>query len=120
VQIYTRRLDFKKLVFLQLFTTTILSIPSMFLFETTEFVYNPNLLSAVMVTAVFATALGIVIQNRMQKDTTATKASVIYTMEPVFAGVFSYLILDEVLGSVGMVGAGLILSGMLCSELGKR
>lgn len=120
VQIYTRMFDFEKLVFVQLLITTILSIPSMFLFETTKFVYDPNLLLAILVTALFATALGITIQNRMQKDTTATKASVIYTMEPVFAGVFSYLILGEIFGPVGMFGAGLILSGMLCSELGKR
>jgi drug/metabolite transporter (DMT)-like permease len=120
VQIYTRMFDFEKLVFVQLLTTAILSIPSMFLFETIKFVYDPNLLLAILVTALFATALGITIQNRMQKDTTATKASVIYTMEPVFAGVFSYLILGEILGTIGMVGAFLILSGMLCSELGKR
>jgi drug/metabolite transporter (DMT)-like permease len=120
VQIYSKEFPFEKLVFVQLLTTAVLSIPSMFLLETINFVYNLNLVSAILVTALFATALGIAIQNRMQKDTTATKASVIYTMEPVFAGVFSYLILGEVLGSVGMVGAGLILSGMLCSELGKR
>jgi len=92
----------------------------MFLLETPKFVYDFNLLLAIVITALFATALGIAIQNRMQKDTTATKASVIYTMEPVFAGVFSYLILGEILGTVGILGAGLILSGMLCSELGKR
>ena len=120
VQIYNTRFDFEKLVFVQLLTTTLLSIPCMFLFETIKFTYNPNLLSAILVTALFATALGITIQNRMQKDTTATKASIIYTAEPVFAGVFSYLILGETLGLVGMLGAGLILSGMLCSELGKR
>lgn len=120
VQIYAKRFPFEKLVFVQLLTTSLLSIPSMFLLETAEFVYNHNLVSAILVTALFATALGISIQNRMQKDTTATKASVIYTMEPVFAGFFSYLILGEVLGSAGMLGAGLILSGMLCSELGKR
>ena len=120
VQIYAKEFPFEKLVFVQLLTTALLSIPSMFLLETRKLVYNPNLLSGIVVTAVFATALGIAIQNRMQKDTTATKASVIYTMEPVFAGIFSYLILGEVLGPVGMVGAGLILLGMLCSELGKR
>ena len=120
VQIYAKEFPFEKLVFVQLLTTALLSIPSMFLLETRKLIYNPNLLSGIVVTAVFATALGIAIQNRMQKDTTATKASVIYTMEPVFAGIFSYLILGEVLGPVGMVGAGLILLGMLCSELGKR
>lgn len=120
VQIYTKKFDFEKLTLVQLLTTTALSIPSMFLFERIKFVYDPNLLSALLVTALFATALGITIQNRMQKDTTATKASVIYTAEPVFAAVFSYLILGEILGWVGIAGAGLILSGMLCSELGKR
>jgi drug/metabolite transporter (DMT)-like permease len=120
VQIYNARFDFEKLVLVQLLTTTILSVPSMFLFERIKFVYDPNLLFALLVTALFATALGITVQNRMQKDTTATKASVIYTTEPVFAGVFSYLILGETLGLVGILGTGLILSGMLCSELGKR
>jgi drug/metabolite transporter (DMT)-like permease len=120
VQIYSAKLDFKKLVLVQLLTTTILSIPSMFLFERIKFVYDPNLLSAILVTALFATALGITIQNRMQKDTTATKASIIYTAEPVFAAVFSYLLLGETMGLMGMLGAFLILSGMLCSELGKR
>ncbi len=120
VHIYANKFPFEKLVFVQLLTTALLSIPSMFLLETMKFVYNHNLLFAILVTALFATALGITIQNRMQKDTTATKASVIYTMEPVFAGVFSYLILGELLGRLGILGAGLILSGMLCSELGKR
>ena len=120
VQIYNARFDFEKLVLVQLLTTTILSIPSMFLFEKIKFVYDPNLLSALLVTALFATALGITVQNRMQKDTTATKASVIYTTEPVFAAIFSYLLLGETLGSLGMLGAFLILSGTLCSELGKR
>lgn len=120
VQIYSKTFDFEKLTFVQLLTTTALSIPSMFLFETIKFVYDSNLLSAIVITALFATALGLTIQNRMQKDTTATKASVIYTMEPVFAAVFSYLLLDEIFGLVGIVGAFLILSGMLCSELGKR
>jgi drug/metabolite transporter (DMT)-like permease len=120
VQIYNKIFEFEKLVFVQLLTTTVLCIPSMFLFETMKLVYDPNLLLAILVTALFATALGIAIQNRMQKDTTATKASVIYTMEPVFAAIFSYLILGEILGLVSIFGAGLILSGMLCSELGKR
>jgi drug/metabolite transporter (DMT)-like permease len=56
----------------------------------------------------------------MQKDTTTVKAALIYAMEPVFAAVFSYLLLAEILGCLGVLGGGLILSGMLCSELGRR
>jgi drug/metabolite transporter (DMT)-like permease len=56
----------------------------------------------------------------MQKETTAVKAALIYAMEPVFAAVFAYFLLSEVLGWLGILGGGLILSGMLCSEWGKR
>ncbi len=92
----------------------------MLAFERVTLAYHPYLILAVVVCAVFATALGLYIQNRMQKDTTTVKAALIYTMEPVFAAVFSYIFLAEVLGWLGMLGGVLILSGMLCSELGAR
>ncbi|UCB51729.1 MAG: DMT family transporter [Candidatus Zixiibacteriota bacterium] len=120
VQIYTRRFDFFTLTFIQMVVTTFLSLPFMFAFETVRLVYHPYLLLAILVCAIFATALGLYIQNRWQKDTTTVKAALIYAMEPVFAAVFSYLLLSELLGWLGILGGGLILSGMLCSELGRR
>jgi drug/metabolite transporter (DMT)-like permease len=120
VQIYTRRFDFLTLTFVQAATTACLSLPFMLFFETPKLVYHPQLILAVFVCAILATTLALWIQNRMQKDTTTVKAVLIYAMEPVFAAIFSYLLLNEVLGWVGILGAGLILSGMLCSELGRR
>jgi drug/metabolite transporter (DMT)-like permease len=120
VQIYTKRYDFVSLTFIQIAVTTLLSIPFMLAFETKKLVYHPYLLLAIVVCAVFATALGLYLQNRMQKETTAVKAALIYAMEPVFAAIFSYLFLSEVLGWLGILGGGLILTGMLCSELGRR
>jgi drug/metabolite transporter (DMT)-like permease len=120
VQIYTRRYDFFTLTFVQILTTAILSVPFMLALERVSLRLHPYLILALLVCAIFATALGLYIQNRMQKDTTTVKAALIYTMEPVFAAVFSYLFLSEVLGWVGILGGALILSGMLCSELGTR
>jgi drug/metabolite transporter (DMT)-like permease len=120
VQIYTKRFDFVTLTFIQILVTALLSIPSMFIFEKTKLVYHPYLVLAILICAIFATAFALFIQNRMQKETTAVKASLIYAMEPVFAVIFSFLLLGEVLGWLGILGGGLILAGMLSSELGKR
>jgi drug/metabolite transporter (DMT)-like permease len=120
VQIYTKKFDFVTLTFIQILVTVLLSVPSMFVFEKPKLVYHPYLILAILICAIFATAVALFIQNRIQKDTTAVKASLIYAMEPVFAAIFSYLLLGEVLGWLGILGGGLILSGMLCSELGKR
>jgi drug/metabolite transporter (DMT)-like permease len=120
VQIYTKKYDFFTLAFIQIFVTALFGLPFMMTFETIRLAYHPYLLLAVLVCAVFATALGLLIQNRMQKDTTTVKAALIYAMEPVFAAIFSLLLLGEVLGWLGVLGGGLILSGMLCSELGRK
>jgi drug/metabolite transporter (DMT)-like permease len=120
VQIYTKRYDFFTLTLVQILVTTLLSVPFIFLLGGIKLVYHPHLLLAILVCAVLATALALYIQNRMQKDTTAVKAALIYAMEPVFAAIFSFLLLGEILGWLGFLGGGLILSGMLCSELGKR
>ncbi len=120
VQMYTKKFDFNTLTFIQILITTLLALPFMLVFESIKLTYHPDLLLAILVCAIFATAIGLYIQNRMQKETTAIKAALIYAMEPVFAAVFSYLLLSEVLGWPGILGGGLILSGMLCSELGRR
>ena len=120
VQIYTRRFDFLTLTFIQIAVTALLSVPFALALETTKLVYHHWLVLAVLVCAILATAHALFLQNRMQKYTTTVKAALIYAMEPVFAAVFSYLFLSEILGWLGILGGGLVLSGMLCSELGRR
>ena len=120
VQIYTKKFDFYSITFIQILVTTFLCVPSMFIFDRIKLIYHPSLLLGILVCAILATALAIFIQNRMQKDTTAVKASLIYAMEPVFAAFFSFLLLGEVLGWLGILGGALILCGMLSSELGRR
>jgi drug/metabolite transporter (DMT)-like permease len=71
---------------------------------------------AVLVTGVFASALGFVVQTWAQSKTTATKAALVITMEPVFAGLFGYLLAGDRLDAVAWVGALVILAGMLVAE----
>jgi drug/metabolite transporter (DMT)-like permease len=52
-----------------------------------------------------------------QRHTDATRTSVIFTLEPVFAAVFAYFLLHEVPTPRTWVGGLLILAGILTAEL---
>jgi drug/metabolite transporter (DMT)-like permease len=65
-----------------------------------------------------ATAVAIGVQVAVQSFTTVVHASLIYTLEPVFAAAFGYWLHGDRLGPAGVAGAGLIVVGMLAAELG--
>ena len=63
-----------------------------------------------------ATAAMIFVQAVAQRWVAAFEAAVIYSLEPVFAAVFSFALLGETLGWRGFLGAGLILGAMVLSQ----
>ena len=52
-----------------------------------------------------------------QRHTSATNTALILAGEPIFAAVTSYIVLHERLGGRAIVGAALILAGILVAEL---
>lgn len=68
---------------------------------------------ALMATAIPATSLAFFIQNWAQRFTSPTHTAVIFTMEPVFAGLTAWLIGGEDLGIRQWMGGALIVAGML-------
>jgi len=80
-----------------------------------------------LITGVLGSALAFGGQTIAQKDTTPTHTALIFTAEPVFAGLFAMIIPDaagntETLTITKTIGCVLILAGMLVSELkpGKK
>ena len=84
--------------------------------EAPRLVWNARLVFALVATALFATALAFVLQTWAQQFTSPTHTAIIFSLEPVFAALTSYLVVGEVLGARGLVGAGLILAGVLVAE----
>ena len=72
---------------------------------------------SIFILAALATSGAFIVQNTMQKFTSPTHTALIYAGEPVFAALFAYLMIGEVLSPQGIFGSILILSGMLVSEL---
>lgn len=65
---------------------------------------------------ILATALTLFIQNIAQRFTSPTHVAIIFATEPVFAGMFGWWLLGETLTGVQMIGAAMILVGMLVAE----
>lgn len=98
---------------------TVLCVPVFALsgVEAPHALWTPGLIAAVVVTGIFATALAFSVQVWAQQYTTANHAAIIFTLEPVFAGLTSFAFYQERLGARSLLGAGLILAGILIAEL---
>lgn len=67
--------------------------------------------------SIVCTSGAFILQSTAQKFTSATHTALIYAGEPVFAAIFAYFIYGEILSPRGILGALLILSGMILAEV---
>jgi drug/metabolite transporter (DMT)-like permease len=77
---------------------------------------RPDVLWAVVICAIPATAIAYVAQNVFQKHTTAAQAAIIFSMEPVFSWLVAWVVLGDSLSVTGTVGSLLILFSMLVAD----
>jgi drug/metabolite transporter (DMT)-like permease len=111
------------LTVIQISTVAILSIISAFLFEdwkksfNVEILLSKDVMIALIITSIFATALAFLIQTNFQKYTTATRVALIFAMEPVFAAIAGYYWAAERLSYSALFGCLLIFAGMIFAEL---
>jgi drug/metabolite transporter (DMT)-like permease len=71
---------------------------------------------ALLVTGVFAGALGYLIATWVQARTTAARAALVFTLEAPFAALFGVLLADDVLGWLGWAGCAVMLAGIVLAE----
>ncbi|MGA9406962.1 MAG: DMT family transporter, partial [Bacteroidota bacterium] len=119
LDIYSKEEELFPLAFLQIVTTAVcgwILVP----FETPQIHFTWNLLRLFFYTALLATVITTYTQTRFQKDTTPTRAGILFTLEPVIAAVLAYFVLGEILGMLGIVGALLIVTGILISEFSDK
>lgn len=102
---------------LQIGTVGLLSLGFTFATETPKLPATPDTWLNILVLALVCTAGAYIVQNVAQQYTTSTRTALIYAMEPIFAGICGFIILGEVLGIFAIIGAVMIVSGTLISEL---
>ncbi|MFH0801540.1 MAG: DMT family transporter [bacterium] len=120
VQRATVRYQPLDMVMIQLLTTVLLSFSLSPFLEKPFFQWSPALGLDLLFTSLLATVACLMIQFTFQRKTSPTRAAVIYATEPLFAALFGFLFFGEYLAWPGWLGAVLILSGMVLSELSPR
>jgi drug/metabolite transporter (DMT)-like permease len=116
----SKQIDPRALATLQVFSTAVGCGIISILFEKPIVPASPTVWGAILFTGVSVSALGVIMQTWAQSFTPATHAALIFATEPVFAAIAGFILLGERLGADQTIGCGLILIGMLISELGNR
>jgi len=119
---YSAELSLASLSFLQVAVTAVMSLLAVPLLDATgweplRFHLTSQMIFGVLVTAVFTTAIAYPLLVWGQRHITATNTALILATEPVYAAITSFVVIHERLGARALVGAGLILAGILVAEL---
>jgi len=116
---FTKGYDGRGLAFVQIATMAVLGCIGSLLFEPVSWPqqWTGSLIFAFAITAVFATAYAFWAMTTFQNRTTPTRAALIYTLEPVFAAIFSVWLAGDRLTAIGWAGGALIVFGMLVAEI---
>jgi len=122
VDVFTKKYDYLPMVFVQLLITGLGGFILSFAFsitslETIRISLNTSVVTAILYTAIFASIIATVIQLKFQKTVSPTKAGIIFSIEPIFAAVFAYFLLNEKISNFGLIGCVLIFTGLIISEV---
>lgn len=105
------------LSYVQFMTVAALSFAAVPLFGEGFAVGSGRTALVVLGLALIPTLSAFVIQLAAQKTTPPVKVALIFTMEPVFAALFSWTLGGETPGALQIVGGGLIVAAMVLAEL---
>ena len=117
LSIYGKDHDPAHLTLIQFASTAILAAIAIPFLETAHLNLTSNFLLNLAYLAVMPTVVALYVMAKYQKYTTPTRSAIIYSMEPPFAAIVAFFILGEQIGTMGIIGGILILSGLIVSEL---
>ena len=115
------RHGFEPVAVLQTAVAAVLMFASVPVLEHASVSWSTKVIAAILVTGLLGTAAAFTIQAWAQEFLPPTNTALIFSLEPVFAWLTAYVVLDERLELRSGVGAILIVGGLLASEwLGAR
>lgn len=109
-----------QLVALQFIFVLPLPITGFLIFELPDFYISINLdlITSVLFNGILASFILTIVHTTYQRYTTPVKAALIFSLEPIFASLFALAFMAEILTSTELLGASILMTGVLLSELG--
>jgi drug/metabolite transporter (DMT)-like permease len=117
VERFTSPRSHQSLALWQVLCVGVFSAAGCWWIEPPRLVLTPRLISALVVTALLATAVSFALYTWAQTRTTASRASLIFALEPVWASLVAWLWTGEVWSSRTLVGGALIFGAILLVEM---
>ncbi len=117
LDLVSKKADALQLTFVQMIPPAVLGWMTMPMIETPTLDPTTTAIAVLLYCALLGNIVCGYIQARYQRDTTPTRAVIIFTIEPLWASILGYMMLREVIGYWGMAGGALIIAGILVSEL---
>ncbi len=115
ISAWAGKVDIKRVTVVQLATASLVSFAAMLPAGESVPTFSPGLVIIALGLGIFSAIIQVTM-NWAQRSVSPTRATVIYTGEPVWAGIFGR-IAGERLPVLALVGAALIVLGVLVSEL---
>ncbi|HYK91180.1 MAG TPA: DMT family transporter [Acidobacteriota bacterium] len=109
--------DHRQLAVLQVAGTAVVTTLVMPVLETRFVSWSATLVVYLLATGAVATAFACYVQISAQRFTTANRAALVFSLEPFFAALFSYLLLGQTLSGKEWLGGTLVLAGIVTSEI---
>jgi drug/metabolite transporter (DMT)-like permease len=116
---YSQRARYEAVALGQILCAAVLSTVSL-LVEPPHVTWNGQIVFALGLTSLFATALAFAFQTWGQQYTTPTRTALIFALEPVFALVTAVAVGGEALTLAALVGGAFILGSIVLVELKPR
>lgn len=113
----TQRFPFEQMAVMQIAVAAVLTAVASPVLEKPHLHLNETVVAAILITGILGTAVAFTVQAWAQQFTPATHAALIFTLEPVFGWLTSYVVIGERLGIRAGAGALLIVAGILLSEV---
>ena len=111
------RIQSVKLAFTQFVVCACLSLVVAVIFEDISWTALTQAVWPILYNGILSSGVAFTFQVIAQRHTHPAHASIIMSMEAVFAAIGGWLLLNEVLSMRGLLGCGLMLGGMLLSQL---
>jgi len=117
IEYFAKDMNVFKLAFLQIAIAAVLFVITALATEPIPSTLPPRAWFAIIYLAIFSTFACFTIQTVAQKYTSSSHASIILSLESVFAALLGVLLLNEVLTPIMLVGCALIFVAILLVEV---
>lgn len=117
---YTVKVDSVVLPIIQFGVVSLFSLFMILIYEEPVIPQKSTVWSILLFLGLICTSGAFIVQSIAMRYTSATHTALIFTCIPVFAAVFGYIFLDELLTMQGLLGAVLIVASMFIMELKKK